>query len=206
MISYIMGTLVDVKEDGIIVENQGMGYEIRVPMSVMGQLPLTGNMIKIYTYMYVREDLICLYGFLQKEDLMIFKLLITVNGIGPKGALAILSSMTPDDLRFAVLAEDAKTIARAPGIGAKTASRLIIELKDKLNIENISKNSHVDAQDLNLNGQPSDLRNDTVSALVALGYSSTDAWKAVRGVEMTEDMEVEDLLKLSLKRIGLLNL
>lgn len=205
MISYIKGNLIDLTQEGIIVENQGIGYDIRVPISVMGQLPAIGTMIKIYTYMYVREDFICLYGFLGKEDLNIFKLLIKVNGIGPKGALAILSAITPDDLRFAVLAEDVKTIAKAPGIGTKTASKLIIELKDKLKIEDISENTFVMTTDLTDQGAVNDIRNEAVLALTALGYSGTDAWKAVRSIELTKDMEVEELLKLSLKKIGRLN-
>ena len=143
MINYIKGTLTGVTENSIIVENGGIGYEIFVPLSVMDRIGQTGSGIKIYTYMYVREDLIQLFGFMDQDGLEVFKLLITVSGIGPKGALGILSVMDADSLRFAVLADDAKTIAKAPGIGIKTAGKLILELKDKLKIKDISDENTV---------------------------------------------------------------
>lgn len=205
MISFIKGELDSIYEDGIIIENGGIGYDIKVPLSVMNELPSTGEEVKIYTYLYVREDILCLYGFLSRDDLQVFKLLITVNGIGPKGALGILSTISPDDLRFAVLADDAKAIAKAPGIGAKTASKLILELKDKLKLEDafeqklskVAMDSPAGASDMNA-------KNEAIQALVALGYSNTEALKAVRGIEITPDMETEDILKLSLKKISFL--
>ena len=135
MYSYIKGTLVEASAEGIVVDNQGIGYGILVPGQVLEYLPSIGEEVKIYTYHCVREDMIALYGFLTREDVNIFKMLIGVSGIGPKGALAILSVMSTDDLRFAILGEDAKAIAKAPGIGVKTAQRLIIELKDKISLE-----------------------------------------------------------------------
>ncbi len=141
MINYIKGTLVSITENSIIVENGGIGYEIFVSLSVMDRIGQTGSGIKIYTYMYVREDLIQLFGFMDQDGLEVFKLLITVSGIGPKGALGILSVMDTDSLRFAVLADDAKTIAKAPGIGLKTAGKLILELKDKLKLKDIAENT-----------------------------------------------------------------
>lgn len=205
MISFIKGELDSIYEDGIVIENGGIGYDIKVPLSVMNELPSIGEEVKIYTYLYVREDILCLYGFLSRDDLQVFKLLITVNGIGPKGALGILSTISPDDLRFAVLADDAKAIAKAPGIGAKTASKLILELKDKLKLEDafeqkLSKTateSSTSASDVNA-------KNEAIQALVALGYSNTEALKAVRGIEITPDMDTEDILKLSLKKISFL--
>ena len=205
MISFIKGELDSIYEDGIVIENGGIGYDIKVPLSVMNELPSIGEEVKIYTFLYVREDILCLYGFLSRDDLQVFKLLITVNGIGPKGALGILSTISPDDLRFAVLADDAKAIAKAPGIGAKTASKLILELKDKLKLEDafeqklskVASDSSTGASDMNA-------KNEAIQALVALGYSNTEALKAVRGIEITPDMEAEDILKLSLKKISLL--
>ena len=125
---------------------------------------------RLYTYLNVREDAMILYGFLTKDDLRVFKLLIGVNGIGPKGALAVLSVMTTDDLRFAVLGDDAKAIAKAPGIGAKTAQRVILELKDKLSLEEAFelKSEHVSRQ--NENGS-SGVKNEAVQALVAVSYT-----------------------------------
>ena len=144
-----------------------------------------------------------LYGFLTKDDLQVFKLILGVSGIGPKGALAILSVMTTDDLRFAVLGDDAKAIAKAPGIGAKTAQRLILELKDKLSLEDAfeKKFEHVQA---NVTANARGERNEAVQALVALGYSSSEALKAVNGVEGAEDMDVEDILKAALKNMAFL--
>ncbi|HAB60017.1 MAG TPA: Holliday junction branch migration protein RuvA [Lachnospiraceae bacterium] len=205
MISFIKGELDGIYEDGIVIENGGIGYDIKVPLSVMNELPSTGEEVKIYTYLYVREDILCLYGFLSRDDLQVFKLLITVNGIGPKGALGILSTISPDDLRFAVLADDAKAIAKAPGIGAKTASKLILELKDKLKLEDAfeQKLSKV-SMDSPGAASETNAKNEAIQALVALGYTNTEALKAVRGIEITPDMETEDILKLSLKKISLL--
>ncbi len=203
MLAYIKGELVSMTEDGIVLENNGMGYEIKVPLTVMNELPAMGGEVKIYTYLYVREDALKLYGFLTKDDLTVFKLLITVNGIGPKGALGILSAITPDDLRFAVLADDVKAISKAPGIGAKTAGKLILELKDKLKLEDAFE-QRLEHQVERMNTSSSiDIMNEAVQALVALGYSNTDALKAVRKVPLTEDTSVEELLKISLKYISL---
>ena len=135
MLAFVKGKLDTVTEDYIIVENQGNGYEILVPGSVIQAMPQVGNEVKIYTYLYVREDVLQLYGFLTKDQLDMFKLLITVNGIGPKGALGILTVMDVDALRLAILSDDAKSIAKSPGIGAKTAGKLILELKDKITKE-----------------------------------------------------------------------
>lgn len=205
MISFIKGELDSIYEDGIVIENGGIGYDIKVPLSVMNELPSIGEEVKLYTYLYVREDILCLYGFLSRDDLQVFKLLITVNGIGPKGALGILSTISPDDLRFAVLADDAKAIAKAPGIGAKTASKLILELKDKLKLEDaFEQKLSKTATDSSTGASDVNAKNEAIQALVSLGYSNTEALKAVRGIEITPDMETEDILKLSLKKISLL--
>lgn len=201
MIAYIKGELSDINEDGIVVENNNIGYEIRVPMSMISQLSGIGNEVKIYTYMYVREDALNLYGFLTKDDLNIFKLLITVNGIGPKGALGILSSISADDLRFAVLANDTKTISKAPGIGAKTAGKLILELKDKLKLEEAFEKKFENQGNSSNASMLTDARHDAIEALVALGYASTDAMKAVRKVS-GDNLSTEEILKLSLKNIS----
>lgn len=205
MIAYIKGELAWVSEDGIIVETGNIGYNIRVPFSVINDLPSIGGSVKIYTYMYVREDAMHLYGFLTKDDMNIFQLLITVNGIGPKGALGILSTITPDDLRFAVLSGDVKTISKSPGIGTKTASKLILELKDKLKLEDAFEQKLQVSEEKNLDkasaSSISEIRNEAIQALAALGYSTTDALRMVRQVEITDQMSVEELLKLSLKKV-----
>lgn len=201
MIRYIKGRLEDVIDGVIIIENNGIGYEIFVPLSVVENMPSKGCEVKIYTYMNVREDAMQLFGFMEKDDLEVFKLLITVSGIGPKVALGILGVMSADDIRFAVMAEDAKTISKAPGIGPKTARKLIIELKDKINmkdtIEDVLERGEIAAK--TEKAADKTVISDAVEALTALGYNASEALKAVRMVEMTEGMTVEELLKLSLK-------
>lgn len=201
MIAFIKGILDTVSENYIIVENQGVGFEILVPGSVVQVLPQVGNTVKIYTYTYVREDILQLYGFLTKDTLDMFKLLITVNGIGPKGALGILSVMDVDTLRLAILSDDAKSIAKAPGIGAKTASKLVLELKDKCHLEDIFESGVDDAGMAKAAGADNEAREDAIQALVALGYSATEATAAVRKCKVTEEMTVEDILKQSLKNL-----
>ena len=135
MISYIRGELAAQYEDKVIVDVGGVGYGIYMSAQSMSKLPPIGSEVKIHTYLNVKEDSMQLFGFLTVDDLNVFKLLIGVSGIGPKGGQAILSVLSPDDLRFAVMADDVKAISSAPGIGKKTAQKLIVELKDKLSIE-----------------------------------------------------------------------
>ncbi len=205
MYAYIKGTLEEITEDNIIVEAGGIGYNVKVSAATAQLLPGLGNEVKIYTYTLVREDTFSLYGFLTRDDLEIFKKLITVNGIGPKGGLAVLSVMSADDLRIAVLSGDAKAIARAPGIGSKTAERVILDLRDKISLEDALKNigGTPDSSAVSPDGTSMDnaMIKEAVEALTALGYSVTDATSAVRKVEMTEGMTVETLLKAALKYI-----
>lgn len=203
MYSYIKGILTETDEESIVVEAGGIGYHIYTTGQTFSYLPSMGEEIKIYTYLNVREDAMLLYGFLTKDDLRVFKLLIGVSGIGPKGALAILSVMTTDDLRFAVLGDDAKAISRAPGVGAKTAQRLILELKDKLSLEEAfeQKLEHTVAGTA---GRANGAKNEALEALVALGYSSSEALKALNGIEITEDTDAEYLLKAALKNMAFL--
>lgn len=206
MISYIKGELVDVTEQMIVIECNGIGYEIAVPVSTLTELPSTGNEVKIHTYLYVREDAVNLYGFLTKEDLYVFKLLIGINGIGPKGALGILSVITPEELRFAILADDVKTIAKAPGIGNKTAQKLIIELKDKLKLSDVFEQSlKAEANGIETTESANmDIRSEAVQALASLGYSLSEATKAVGKVEIDSETTVEQLLKAALKKISII--
>ena len=202
MYSYIRGTLADVEENLVVIEAGGVGYNIYTTGQTLDYLPSIGEELKLYTYLQVREDAMQLYGFLTKDDLKVFKLLLGVSGIGPKGALAILSAMSTDDLRFAVLGEDAKMIAKAPGIGAKTAQRLILELKDKLSLEEAFEQKLTNQSEKKLPNQTNGIKNDAIQALVALGYSSTEALKTVNAVEITEDSDVEDILKAALKNMA----
>ncbi|RDU23107.1 Holliday junction branch migration protein RuvA [Anaerosacchariphilus polymeriproducens] len=203
MISYIKGEIIDIQDDLLIMETNQIGYNIKISTQTASMLPAIGEDTKIYTYLHVREDAVQLFGFSTKDDLNIFKLLIGVNGIGPKGALGILSALSADDLRFAVLGDDVKTISKAPGIGTKTAQRLIIELKDKLNLEDAfeQKLENKELQNTELvNGQ--DAKSEAVQALIALGYTSAEAIKAVKQVKNIKDMDAEAILKESLKQIS----
>ena len=202
MYAYIKGELAEKNIDHIVVEAGGIGYLIYVPAQSIDYLPDEGDQIKVYTYLYIREDAMVLYGFLTKDDLEIFKMLITVSGIGPKGGLGILSTLSADDLRFAILSGDSKTISKAPGIGAKTAQRVIIDLKDKMSLEEAFEKkleNNADGVQKTLN---SSTKNDAVMALSALGYSSAESLKAVSKVDITDDMDVEDALKLALKNMS----
>ncbi len=200
MIAFVTGQLADIEKDTIVVQNGGMGFEIQVPMSVIDRLPAIGRDVKIYTYMYVREDAIGLFGFWSKDDLKAFKMLITVSGIGPKGALGILSTLSADELYMAILSEDAKLISKAPGVGAKTAKRLIIELKDKIDLEAMV-NDHPSA-DVSIGSlSTSSGQDEAMLALVSLGYSQSDALRAIRAVDGHETMDTEALLKQALKKI-----
>ncbi len=203
MYSYIKGVLAELEEDAIVVETGGIGYHIYTTGQTFSRLPSLGDEVKIYTYLYIREDAMLLYGFCSKDELRVFKLLLGVSGIGPKGALAILSVMTTDDLRFAVLGDDAKTIAKAPGVGVKTAQRLILELRDKLSIEDVFEEKLSQAEDT-ARDKAKGAKNEAVQALVALGYSSSEALKALGGIEITEETDVEDLLKAALKNMALM--
>ena len=202
MYAYIKGELAEINTDHIVIEAGGIGYQVFISLQTFDYLPSVGENLKIYTYLYLREDAMILYGFLTKDDLELFKLLISVSGIGPKGGLAILSTREADDLRFAILSGDAKAISKAPGVGGKTAQRVILELKDKLSLEDAfeAKTEHVQKNAAAAGGS---VKNDAVMALTALGYSSTESLKAVSAVEITEDMDVEEVLKAALKHLSL---
>ena len=207
MIAYMKGEIIDIAEDNLILEVNNIGYNIRISAGTAGLLPGIGEEVKIYTYTYVKEDAFWLYGFLTRDDMGIFRRLITVNGIGPKGGLAILSTMTADDLRFAILSGDAKAIAKAPGIGVKTAERVILDLRDKVSLEE----SFIGQSTGKRTAGASELgtgtaRNEAVEALTALGYSPSEAMRAVKkagaNADALEGMDTEDILRLALKYIN----
>ena len=201
MIAFVHGIAADMTENSVIVETGGIGYEIYMTGESLSQLPM-GEKVKIHTYFQVREDAMQLYGFLKKDDLQMFKLLLGVNGVGPKAAMGVLSGITADELRFAVLSDDVKTLSKAPGIGKKTAQKLILELKDKLKLEDAFELKLAHEQEkAEVSGDVSDGRQEAVAALVALGYSSTDALRAVRKVTEVYSDDVEGLLKAALKNM-----
>ena len=202
MISYIRGELCDIEEQKAIVDVNGVGYGIYMPQQALSLLPPMGQQVKIHTYLNIREDAMQLFGFLTKEDLNVFRLLIGVNGIGPKAGLNILSCLSPDELRFAVLSGDAKAISATPGIGKKTAEKLILELKDKLNIEDMLEHAAHggDSEDLasGTDTASNTMQAEAVQALTALGYGSAESLRAVKK-SSPECSSVEDILKEALK-------
>ena len=202
MISYIRGELCDIEEQKAIVDVNGVGYGIYMPQQALSLLPPMGQQVKIHTYLNIREDAMQLFGFLTKEDLNVFRLLIGVNGIGPKAGLNILSCLSPDELRFAVLSGDAKAISATPGIGKKTAEKLILELKDKLNIEDMLEHAAHggDSEDLasGTDTASNTMQAEAVQALTALGHGSAESLRAVKK-SSPECSSVEDILKEALK-------
>ncbi len=193
MIAYVKGKVEDIAEDNVVIEVGGIGYNVKISADTAA---------KLYTYTNVREDAIQLFGFLTKSDLEIFRKCITVSGIGPKGALAILSVLDADSLRFAIMSGDVKAISRAPGIGPRTAERLILELKDKIRIDD----TLIDKEIESLRGKGgeaagSSQKKEAVEALVSLGYGQAEAAKAVSAIEGIEAMDSGDVLKAALKNL-----
>lgn len=205
VISYIKGPLAEIDEDMIVVEAGNVGYNIRVPLSVLESLPGIGQEVRIYTYLQIREDAMSLFGFLSRQDLKMFKQLLGVSGIGPKGALGILSAMRPEDLRLAIISGDTKAISRAPGIGSKTASRVILDLKDRISLDEWMPEELPRKKEGKGPGGLAlgDAGKEAVDALVALGYSAMEATKAVRQVEIDQGMTGEQVLKASLRHLAL---
>lgn len=204
MIAYIKGELKYKGEEGIVVDNHGIGYNVMMPGTSIERLPASGKEVTVYTYTHVREDAFSLFGFLSMEDVRLFKLLITVNGVGPKGALGMMSALTSGEIYVAIMAADAKTISRAPGIGAKTASRVILDLKDKIDwmeaAQNLLDGGEPGNTPVNAAGD-SPAGTEAREALMALGYSQSEAFRAVSAVDITSDMTVEEVLKQSLKHL-----
>lgn len=206
MIAFVEGTLSDFLEDSVIVDVGGIGFEVRVSGETMQRLGATGTgeKIKLYTYLYQRDDQMALYGFLSRGDLSLFKKLITVSGIGPKGGLALLSTMDADDLRFAIVSGDVKMISRAPGIGKRTAERLILDLRDKLAKEAEAADYQLTSGSDSIgihkeNGEESSPASDAVEALVALGYSRSEAAAAVK--KCADAGDTEAILKAALREL-----
>ena len=199
MIAYISGALVSAGENYIVIDNHGMGYRIFVSGKFLEHIPAYGTQIKIYPHKYRREDELTLYGFHSEEELSVFRILIGISGVGPKVAMAILTALTIQELQLAVISEDAKTISKANGVGAKGASRIILELKDKLKMEDMMDAAYEqsivqDTQDLNA-------ARDAILALVNLGYSNSEAALAVKKIGDTSQMDIESILKAALKKL-----
>ncbi len=200
MFAYIKGTIEDMDTDYIVVENNNMGFKIMTSANVISRVALHETRT-IYTYMNVREDDISLFGFLSKDEIAVFKLLIGVSGVGPKVALGIMSALTMDELRMAVIAGDHKAIGKANGVGPKTAQRVVIELKDKFKLEDVFGTAEDTGSDLPA-GAGDDIISDAVLALNALGYSESESLRIVKKTALNGTYDtVEALIKASLKNI-----
>ncbi|MGI6018092.1 MAG: Holliday junction branch migration protein RuvA [Marvinbryantia sp.] len=198
MIAFIKGTMIRAEENSVIIENNGIGYRVFACGRDISRI-VNGSEVLLHTYMNVREDAMQLFGFLSAEDLEVFRLLLGVNGIGPKAALGVLSGMTANDLRFAVLSDDIKTLSTAPGIGKKTAQKLILELKDKFSLQDAFEEKLALTEAAGTAADSN--QEEAIQALMALGYSGSDALKAVRAAA-ADNMSTEDILKAALKRMS----
>lgn len=199
MYAYLKGIIVEVHEENCIIEVNHIGYNIKISNQTAGCLK-KDETIKIYTYTYVREDALLLFGFLTKEDLEIFKKCITVNGIGPKGALSILNIFDANSLKFAIFSGDAKSIAKAPGIGAKTAERLILDLKDKIEYNDVMIDNEIKSH-TSLHNLVEQSQQEALEALIALGYGQVEATNAIKRISNIENKNSSVILKEALKNI-----
>jgi holliday junction DNA helicase RuvA len=197
MFSFIRGILAQKKPDSVVVENNGIGYLLSVPLSTYNNLKDSGTEVKLYTYLAVREDSLTLYGFSDAEGRELFELLLSVSGVGPKAALNVLSALSPAEFYFAVMREDIKALTRVSGIGPKSAKRLLMELREKVEVLNL----------LPQTGQrilPGDAHRDAIDALLALGYSAAEAQSALQEARAKSEGEIsgKELLRLALAKLG----
>ena len=202
MFYFIEGTVEYILEDAVVIETEGgVGYEISMSQTDLSRLHKSDDGVRIFTYFQVSENGVGLYGFLTEKERKLFLMLISVNGVGPKAGLSILSVLSETDLKYAILSSDAKAISKAPGIGAKTAQRIILELKDKIDPEFMTEGAEDDSA-IALSNMDTDEKNDAYLALVALGYSTTEALRAVRKVPDAETMSTNVLVKEALKNLA----
>lgn len=200
MIAFLSGTIEDLTGDRAVIDVGGVGYEVNISADVSGGLSAigVGNPVRLHIYTYIREDQLALYGFLSRDDLALFRQLITVSGIGPRGGLSLLSVLSADDIRFAIASGDARTISRAPGIGKKTAERLILDLRDKISSAYAVRPSDPSGDAAGdgssvvgdaVDGGAFSPAGDAVEALTALGYQRAEAVRAVKKCQEKEDTE-----------------
>ncbi|WP_300257037.1 Holliday junction branch migration protein RuvA [Clostridium sp.] len=197
MYEYIRGQFQGISKDYVVIELNNIGYKIFTSGNTMSNMPKVGDEVLLYLEQIVREDFIGLYGFTTREELKMFKLLLSINGVGAKAALSLLSISTVNNLKYAIMMGDEKHITRAPGIGKKTAQRIILELKDKLKPDELTSKEEELIEGINDNSDYSFNINETLSALIALGYTEKEAKKALEKVDKT--LSIENMIKESLK-------
>jgi len=198
MIGRIQGKIIEKQPPQLLIDVQGVGYEIDAPMSTFYQLPNLGELVTLHTHLVVREDAQLLYGFSSLSERGLFRTLIKINGVGAKLALTILSGMNSNEFVACVQNNDAAALVRLPGVGKKTAERLIIELRDKLkDLVPGADHAHGGA-DMSISIAASSPVADAVSALVSLGYKEAEASRMVRSID-TNELGAEDIIRLSLQ-------
>lgn len=198
MYAYIKGKIVEKSNNYVVIENNGIGYRIFMTLTSIDKISEDLEEIKIYTYYQVREDNISLYGFLQKEELRMFELLLSVSGVGAKSAIAMLSSILPSDFAMAIIQNDTSKLTKIQGVGSKTAARIVLELKDKLKTEEaISKNS----EDVQKVIKSDEEVNEATQALQILGYNKKEIEKALEKLDIT-GLSVQDIIKKALSFLG----
>ncbi len=195
MIGRLQGILLSKQPPQLLVDVQGVGYEVEAPMSTFYQLPATGEKIVLHAHMVVREDAQLLFGFYTETERHMFRSLIRINGVGPKLALTILSGVTAEEFTRCIMESDAKALTSLPGVGKKTAERLIVELRDKIDTDAVSPSPSMPA---GVTATPTSPVSDAVSALVSLGYKAQEASRMVRNVD-SKDMQTEDIIKAALQ-------
>lgn len=200
MIGFLRGILLDKQPPFITLDVNGVGYELEVPMSTLFQLPETGKQLELHTHLVVREDAQLLFGFYTRKDRQMFRELIRLKGVGPKLALALMSGMSGDELIACVQAEDIARLTKVPGVGKKTAERLLVELKGKFKDWDVPAGVALPSADVTSN-YSTNAEQDAVSALVSLGFKPAEASKAVRAV-FAEDLRSEELIRLALRGLG----
>lgn len=197
MYEYIKGKYIGINKDYVIVENNGIGYKIFTSGATMAELPKVSEEVQLYLEQIVREDFIGLYGFKDREELEMFKLLISISGVGAKAALSLLSISRINNLKYAILMEDDKHLCRAPGIGKKTAGRIILELKDKIKTDEVSEGVDIQQGFEDIAPSNSNAIGEALGALLALGYSEKEAENALKKVNRQES--VENIIKECLR-------
>ena len=196
MFAYIKGTLEIKGINYVVIENNGIGYKIYMSSKSIGTIGNVGESVKVHTHYHVREDDISLYGFTTDEELRMFEILINVSGVGVKSALTMLSDITPASFAMAVISDDVTRLTKVPGVGKKTAQRLILELKDKLKSENISGEDAIEEY-----VKETKVDNDAITALQVLGYSKKEIEQALEKIN-TKDLSTEETIKMALKYLG----
>jgi len=197
MYAYISGTLTEINKESVVIDNNGIGYEIFVSSILISHLPVVGSEIKLFTYLHITDNDKTIFGFLSKAEKEMFLLLLSVNSVGPKSALSVLSVLEIDDLKFAILSEDKNTIKKANGIGDKAAQRIIIDLKDKISIEEAFEEK-INNTDNEADSKVQMAKSDAVLALNALGYSNTEVLKAISKIENINELETQQIIKAAL--------